>query len=423
MSQRHRRWPSAGGWRRAVLPAQLVVALVFAVIASTSVSAEPPPPTDDGIVPVEQAGGVHHPLFINTSSASKLRALVDAPPDYGRTPAQARSYLQLTGDGAGETVAVVSAYHYPTAAADLTTFSETFGLPAACARPRRDANCVNLKIIQMGRVTKIDEGWSLEAALDIQWLHAMAPRANIILVEAPDDELGSMLMGVRAAINAGATVISSSWGEPEFAGQDAFDRICRGPVLCVFASGNDGSGTAYPAASRHVLAVGGTTAVLDGAGGVERETAWRFSSGGISKFERRPSPQPKLESGQGRGIPDVSFHADPSYGYTIYDSVGYGGVGGWFVVGGTSAATPIWAGIIADANSLRSRDGLPRLTERSVRAHRAIYRTAGTSAMFDVTQGRNGACGKHCEAGPGYDFVTGIGSPRAGIDVALAGRP
>jgi subtilase family serine protease len=266
-----------------------------------------------------------------------------------------------------------------------------------------------------------DPGWALEAALDIQWAHAIAPRATILLVEAKTDELDAMMEAIDYAARRGAAVISNSWGTDEFSGEERYDKHCRlRSSVCVFASGNSGNPALYPAANPYAIAVGGTTLRLTAAGGVIDEVAWRGSGGGVSAYEPKPPYQNTVNSFGGRGAPDVSYNANPLTGFPVYDSFGYAGQSGWFRLGGTSVAAPQWAGIIAAADQLRASAGRRPLASRHVASHTALYALAGGPALYDVTAGSNGPCGIICRAGPGFDFVTGLGSPRPGIDAALA---
>ena len=188
------------------------------------------------------------------------------------------------------------------------------------------------------------------------------------------------------------------------------------------ASGDYGHPGEYPAYSPRTLAVGGTTLDLASDGAISSEAAWPGSGGGESYFEPKPAAQRGVAPGPRRGLPDVSFDADPNTGVAVYDSVPYQGQAGWFQVGGTSVGTPVWSAILSSADQLRAAAGKGPLTSAGDQAARAVY--AATSALGDITTGPpNGGCPKDCTAGPGYDFVTGLGSPRAGIDAAVAAAP
>jgi subtilase family serine protease len=185
-----------------------------------------------------------------------------------------------------------------------------------------------------------------------------------------------------------------------------------------------------------VLAVGGTTLGLAGDGTVTSETAWGCarcftgSGGGVSYLEPRPRYQHEVNPSGFRGLPDVSFDADPATGVAVFDSDGIPGQ--WLQVGGTSVGAPAWSAILGVAGQLRARAGKPPLAASHFAAQWAIYRVR--ASLADITQGQTGpltsssedggvACGAQCQAGPGYDYVTGLGSPRPGIDTALAAAP
>ncbi|HLH31869.1 MAG TPA: S53 family peptidase [Terriglobia bacterium] len=320
----------------------------------------------------------------------------------GTVPSQilhAYGFDQVTNQGAGQTIGIVDAYKNPRIENDLAVFSQAFGLPACSS-----ANGC-FKTIQVGGH---DPGtktlWALEEALDVEWVHAIAPRANILLVEAQSAKLSDMLQGVDVAVQNGATVVSMSWGTPEFSTESNFDSHFIAPhVTFVAASGDFGNPGFYPAASPIVIGVGGTTLSADALGNYNGETAWSGSGGGISPYELQPGFQNVKSSGM-RGIPDVAYNADPNTGFAVYTSTPYQGFGGWVQVGGTSAAAPQWAALIAIANAMNNGPSLGTID--------VLYKLYGaTPAFHDITSGTNGTCGSICTAGAGYDFVTGLGSP------------
>jgi subtilase family serine protease len=347
----------------------------------------------------------------------------------GYTPQQIRAYLGLSGDGAGQTIAIVDAYDDPNIVTDVNTFSSTFGLPLACGTAGADAaNCFNFTKVAPQGNTRADAGWSLEIALDVEWAHAVAPKADILLVETRSNGLNNLFGGIDYAAQHGASVVSNSWGASEFNGEAGYDASCNLPAaVCTFSSGDAGNPGLYGAYNPGVIAVGGTTLSLNAAGAVVSETAWSGSGGGLSKYESAPTYQTTYKGGAStftkRAIPDVSYDADPGTGFAVYNSVAYNGQSGWFQLAGTSAGAPQWAAIVAVADQQRVAAGKTRLNAAGLQASAALYSLAGTSSMFDVAYGSNGSCGDVCSAGAGFDAVTGIGSPRAGIDAALAARP
>jgi subtilase family serine protease len=258
----------------------------------------------------------------------------------------------------------------------------------------------------------------LEESLDIEWAHAEAPAAKIVLVEAASNSDTNLFNAVSYANSIGATEVSMSWGGGEFSGETSDDAdMAHAGTLYTASSGDSGHGAEYPAASPNVIAVGGTT--LNGCSGsscagYSSETAWSGSGGGASAVEAIPGFQSGytgpvsgastisgLTSGQ-RGIPDVSFEANPSTGVSVYDSTRYEGQSGWFTIGGTSVGAPDWAGILAAGAAAG---------KTTLQGHAAIYSGGYATNLRDITSGTNGSCGTDCTAGTGYDLVTGLGSP------------
>lgn len=315
--------------------------------------------------------------------------------------------------GHGQTIAVVDAYDDPNIASDLQTFDSQYGLPSCPA-----GSCF-VKDEPQG-TPKTNSGWALEMSLDVEWAHSIAPGAKIILVEAANSNLGNLLSAVDAAVGQGAQQVSMSWGGSEFSSESSYDYHFNSGTTSFFASsGDSGSGVEYPAASPYVISVGGTTLDVDSSGNYVSESAWSGSGGGISAYELKPIYQNNFQPYAGRSIPDVSYNGDPNTGVAVYDSVPYFGQSGWFEVGGTSAGAPQWAGISAIANS-----GNAKLASSSFGTSSAFYGAASgaesnpptlpyVANYHDITTGSNGNCGSICNAGLGYDEVTGVGSPQS----------
>ena len=297
--------------------------------------------------------------------------------------------------GGGGVIAIVDAYDAPNAAADLTVFSQHFGLPLP-----------NFRVVyatSAGTTTTTppphNAGWETEISLDIEWAHAMAPNAKIILVEAASDSLSDLmaaeaLAGTLAMVGFGGQV-SNSWGLSEFSGETGKDGIFNASKVVYFAASGDRPGTLWPAVSPNVIAVGGTTISRNkSTGNYVSQSAWSSGGGGPSRYEGRPSYQSSISTivGKARGTPDVAAVADPKSGVWIYDSAG----GGWMVVGGTSVASPVMAGIT-------NLQGAFRLSSNVELTH--LY--ANQSQYIDIT---TGACGAH-KATVHWDFCTGVGVP------------
>ena len=384
--------------------------------ASTATTGTPGQVGATGFANPEPArSGISQPLSVPARHA----ASASAPPGYA--PALIRSYLGLTGQGRGQTIAIVDAYGDPKIAADAQTFSQQYGLPGVCGAGGQAGDCFTLDVARPGGTASTNGDWDLETSLDVEWAHAIAPRARIMLVESSDASLGAMFRAVRVAAAAHPAAVSLSWGGGEFSDETFYDRYCAvSATVCVAASGDNGHPGIYPAASRYAIAVGGTSLTLGSGGSVDSEVAWSGSGGGRSWFEQIPPSQRPVVSGDRREFPDVSYDADPATGVAVYDSVPYQGQAGWWQVGGTSLGAPSWSAILADADQLRATAGNAPLTGAGFGAQRALYGLS-SAEIADITAGpANGFCPVGCLAGPGYDEVTGIGSPRAGIDAALA---
>jgi kumamolisin len=299
--------------------------------------------------------------------------------------------------GGAKAIAIVDAYDYPTAFSDLQVFSAQFGLPAPTT--------ANFQVVYAtGTPPKADPGWGLEAALDIEWAHAMAPQAKIYLVEAASNSFTDLLTAVNVASNlvakAGGGEVSMSWGGSEFAFQRFYDGYFTKSGVVYFAAAGDSAGTIWPATSPNVVSVGGTTNSRDANGNLQAQLAWSSTGGGPSKYESRPSYQSAISRivGSKRGTPDVAADADPNTGVWVYN-VPY--CNGWCIIGGTSVAAPVWAGIINAAGGFSASSQAELST---------IYSNLGKAADFtDIAQG---SCGPNQGylAGTGWDFCTGAGS-------------
>jgi subtilase family serine protease len=355
-----------------------------------------------------------------------------APPGY--SPAQLKAYLRLRGTGQGQQVVIVDAFDNPYAARDITTFSKQFGLPLPCGTTAT-RGCFKFSVVHPYGFAGADAGWALESDLDVQMVHAIAPKAAITLVEAYDNSTASLFRAIDygAALKPTPAAISNSWGAPEFSGETANDGHCAlARSVCVAAAGDSGNPGLYPAYNPYALAVGGTHLELSRAGRVAAEEGWccadYATGGGVSSYEPRPAYQQQASKYRSRGIPDVSFNADPLTGVPVYDTFGLGGQNGWFQVGGTSVGAPAWAGVLAAADQLRAAAGKAPLAGAGFHALSAVYGMQHGTGFGDITQGADNlsvctSVVQACQAHPGFDLVTGWGSPRPGIDTALAGVP
>ena len=360
--------------------------------------------------------------FIHEAAGASL----SKPPSSAFVPSQIRhayGFDLIADQGAGQTIGIVDAYDDANAENDLGVFSKQFNLPSCTS-----SNGCLRKVYSNGRKPSANANWSVEISLDIEWAHAIAPQAKIVLIETPSNNLSDLLSGVDVAVRNGASAVSMSWTSGEFSGERSLDNhfVANG-VTFLAASGDTGTGVAYPAASPYVIGVGGTSLTLDANGNYGSEAAWGGSGGGLSRYENEPLVQEQFaipdDSHGARGVPDVSYNANPGTGYAIYDSIGINGYAGWFQVGGTSAGAPQWAALIAITNSQRAAVRKANLTSTDA----TLYSTAKTNLgnyFHAVTTGTNGSCGLLCDALVGYDYVTGLGTPQSKVLVpALISHP
>ena len=375
-----------------------------------------------GIVPVQVMG-----------SQGTLVDLITAAPT-GYTPQQLRtayglnqvSFAGIKGDGAGQTIALVDAYDNPSFVnstdpnfntSALHIFDQTFGLPDPPSFTKVNQNGQAAPLATAGGLVR---DWGSETALDVEWAHAMAPAASIILVEA--NTVNDLVLAAGTAGKL-ASVVSMSWGGFEYSGELSLDSTFQQPGVTFLAStGDEGAPPEYPASSPHVVAVGGTSLYnLDSKGdypgtGTNGEVGWSLGSdsynpsaasgGGISQFETEPSYQESVQSTGFRTIPDISADADPSTGVPIYDPYDLGTVHPWVQVGGTSLASPLMAGMVAQADQGRVLSGGQTFSSDQILAALYSVESSKPSDFHDILYGNNGF-----NAGPGYDEVTGLGTP------------
>ena len=316
---------------------------------------------------------------------------------YGYRPTDLQSAYQLPSSagapGTGPTVAIVDAYDDPNVASDLAAYRSQFGL-GACG-----AGCFT-KVNQTGGTSYPagDTGWGGEISLDVDMVSAACPTCKILLVEASSNSFANLMVAEDYA-TAHASYVSNSYGGSEFSGETSYDSHFNHPGIGItVSSGDNGYGVEYPAASRYVTAVGGTS--LTSTSGAWSESAWNGAGSGCSAYETKPTWQTDTGCAR-RTVADVSAIADPNTGVAVYDSYGSSGGANWFVYGGTSVAAPLVAGVWALTGSLSAgtvSGGVPY-------AHRSGWK--------DVTSGSNGSCGGTylCQSVAGYDGPAGLGTP------------
>jgi subtilase family serine protease len=312
----------------------------------------------------------------------------ETPNGYG--PSDLQTAYNLTsysaGNGSGETVAIVDAYHDPNAASNLATYRKQYGLSACTV----SSGC----FAQKSYTKTTNRGWGLEESLDIEMVSAICPNCKILLVEAASTSIGSLSTAETYA-TAHANYVSNSWSGNE--GTTTYDKdYSASGVAITAATGDSGyNKTAqWPAILPTVIGVGGTTLSKVSP---RTETAWSGAGSGCSKVYAKPSFQSGITTGcSDRAQADSSAVANPNTGVAVYDT--QGGYTGWYVVGGTSVATPVTASVFALAgNTATNNPG-------------NLY--ANSSSLNDITSGSNGSCGAPlCTAGVGWDGPTGLGTP------------
>jgi subtilase family serine protease len=350
----------------------------------------------------------------------------------------------LPNQGEGQTIGIVDEDVDSGILSDANTFSAEYGLPqfnSGAGSPTftqyQDTAFGSVPTASPGA-----DGVGVEISLDVEWAHAMAPKANILLVDVSDagstynTVFQELLHGVQYAAGAGASVVSLSYGYTESgigtSNVQTLDNTYLAPTasnnaasrVAVTVSTGDSTYPGYPATSPNVIGVGGTSLYLASARGIYNfETAWGglggagAGGGGVSSVFATPTFQSSNGVNLGhRSIPDVSMVADPVTGVSLYDS--YDGLG-WTDVGGTSLAAPVTAGIIALAQEQRVDASKPILNSVQINtALYSLYNSPSYSTYFhDITLGNNNSVntrGRTTTTGfpakAGYDEATGIGS-------------
>ena len=318
-----------------------------------------------------------------------------SPTPTGLTPAKIKAvygWPTKSSAGAGETIAIVDAHDNPTVEQDLGVFDSQFNLPS----------CTSAK----GCFTKVDQnggtdypsstsGWDIEINLDVQWAHAIAPGAKILLIEAHTSN-GNDLFAAEDYAKAHAQYVSNSWGTGESASELRYDsHFIQQGVSFFVSTGDNGLPPFYPATSPDVIAVGGTQPYLDASGNLLSETGWSGGGGGCSRIETATPAQAvfpeynQVGCAGMRATPDLAADASSGSPVSVYDSNHDYGTSGWFRIFGTSVAAPLTAARAADSGLVFSSS--------------TVYSSLLT--FRDITVGNNGA---PCLVG--YDLCSGRGS-------------
>jgi len=379
---------------------------------------------------------------VSTYTPAQIRAaygLPVLPTSYtGLSAAQAAQF------GAGQTIYIVDAQHDPNVVAELAAFNAKFSLPTCTTRTiatnaalplsAASASACEFSVVyatasgtMSTTAPAYDNGWATEITLDVQWAHATAPLARIVLIEATDASTSSLLGAIQVANSLGQGVVSMSFGGPEGNWTTSVDNYFSAPGMTYLAAtGDNGAAVSWPSVSSKVVAVGATTLTYS-TGGTRSEVSWSGTGGGTSAYI--PTPQYQAGTLPGgtivsrRTVADVAFNGDPSSGQYIVTIAPGSTTQNWFSVGGTSLSTPQWAGLIAIANAVRASAGKSALGA----PHAVLYGQIGASSatyssvFFDVSKGSDGTCST-CTAKTGYDPLSGLGTPNAqNLLTALSG--
>ncbi len=365
---------------------------------------------------------------------------------YGITPLLAAGYT-----GWGQTIVIIDSYGSPTIEQDLKTFDAAFGLPD----PPSFKVLAPLGTVPFDPTNEEQLGWAGETSLDVEWAHAMAPNASIVLLTSPVDEtegvqgLPEFLKLEEYALDHHlGQVITQSWGATENTLFDAagrkvlndfeklYERAAAEGVTVLASAGDYGTSNPdvnganygfptvnFPASSPYVTAVGGTTLNLNPDGSYGSETVWNESAagagasgGGVSQYFSEPLFQYALsrpvqkQLGGYRGLPDVASNADPFTPVWVYFGFfAEAAYNGFSPAGnGTSEASPTWAGIVADANQMAGHPlGFINPKLYAIGAAREQ-----TEFFHDITVGNNAYNGlTGYTATAGFDLASGWGTP------------
>lgn len=326
--------------------------------------------------------------------------------------------------GAGQTIYVVSAYYNPNTASDLAKFNTQYNLPqcttttltATTKLPLSPStgDCSLVLAFDSGSgtltntVPTTNSTWSQETALDVQWAHATAPMARIVLISTSAANIASVVSSITLANKMGTGIVSMSFGAPEASYVNNYESLFKtNNMTYVAASGDSGASVNWPAVSANVIGVGGTWI---NANNNRIELAWNKSSGGVSSYIPKPTYQKNVNAKM-RAVPDVSFNASQQSGQFVYVTMAGAKTGFWYALYGTSLAAPQWAGLLAVANAQKMIKGFPQGISNTdlYYAYNAGNSTYATN-FYDIITGSDGTCSA-CSAGVGYDFVTGLGTP------------
>jgi subtilase family serine protease len=316
------------------------------------------------------------------------------PSGYG--PADLKAAYSIPAGSGSPTIAIVDAFAYPNAEADLAKYRAQYSLPACTTA----SGCLKIVGQTGGKPpSRVDTGWDQEQALDLDMASAACPNCKIVLVQASSASFSNLWTGVDYAKTIpGVRAISNSYGNTDSSSYAQYDSHYAGNNIAITVSTGDyGYGAQWPATAPGAVAVGGTSLFKGGSG--YTESAWNGAGSGCGLGHAKPSFQNGVtDACAGRMEADISAVADPNTGVAVYGPTSRT-TSGWMVFGGTSASAPLVGALFALRNG-------------NINGASSIY--ANKSALRDVTTGNNGtSCpvSYYCNAGVGYDGPTGLGTP------------
>ncbi len=336
------------------------------------------------------------------------------PPPDGYSPSQIRHAYgidRIGEDGAGQIIAIVSVGDNSAIPPEVLQFIEAYHLPRLNGLPGtpgcsvRDGPHPCLQIVGAPGRPSRQGRWVTETCLNVDWAHAIAPGADLLVVESVREDVMDMLDAVDLAVRRGARVVAMSWGGPEFPDEALYDPHFRRPgVAFVAATGDEGGVVEWPASSPYVISVGGSTLRLDRNGNVLSDRAWREAGWGYSAYEPEPAYQASAEipdPQHRRAVPDVAYAADPEFGFAVYDPDSPMADAGWLELGGTSVGVPQWAGVIA-------------LIDQRRPSHPLSSDNLESSPIYNAAKGPlHWINFRPADVAPvSFDRATGLGAPR-----------
>lgn len=321
----------------------------------------------------------------------------------GYTPMQIMNAYGLGNrrTGAGITVGVIDFIGNPYIQRNLNIFSEEFGL--------RETEIEFYGDIE--NQSNFEFAAYIEPSVDVQWVHAIASDANLKIIRAPEYTVQGAIDAIKTAVEIGCNIVLQTFQAPFIEDYLEYSDIFKNDAVFIASAGDYGAGAFFPSCYPYCISVGGTSLEIDSAGNrVGIESVWTGTGGGICNYFQIPEYQSKFESineltGGKRGVPDISFLADPEKGYSVYHSSVRDSFG-WYKAGGTSISAAVTAGIIANILSYDNTINKNNMVEYLYSAAGDGVYTNRFNIFYDVTEGNNGL---HM-ALKGYDLCTGLGS-------------